>query len=102
MYATSGGGGVYFWGGERAKRGFLAISERQHRRWTRFLARTLRDGVSTGAFAALDPEATAPQVAALIDGFAVQATLGNPAISPARMRELCLDALRRLIAPTTC
>lgn len=91
---------ITFWSEATRNERFVAISERQHRRWTRFLARILRDGVSTGAFAALDPDATASQVAALVDGFAVQATLGNPAISPARMRELCLDALRRLLAST--
>lgn len=86
-----------FWGEATRNERFRAVSERQHRRWTRFLARILRDGVSTGEFAPLDSETIAAQIAALIDGFAVQATLGNPTVSPVRMRQLCLDVLRRLL-----
>ena len=92
---------ITFWGEATRNERFLAISERQHGRWTRFLARILRGGVSAGEFASLDPDATATQIAALIDGFAVQATLGNRAISPVRMRELCLDALRQFVTPST-
>jgi AcrR family transcriptional regulator len=88
-----------FWGEATRNERLRAVSERQHRRWTRFLARILRDGISTGEFMQLDAEDTATEVAALIDGLAVQATLGNPALPPARMRELCLDALQRLLIP---
>ncbi len=77
------------------------MSERQHRRWTRFLAGILRDGVAAGEFAPIDPQATATQIAALVDGLAMQATLANPALTPAQMRQLCLDALRRLLPPLT-
>jgi hypothetical protein len=59
----------------------------------------VRDGVAAAEFAPVDPEATAAQIAALIDGLAVQATLGNPTLSADRMRALCLDALRRLLPP---
>lgn len=85
-----------FWGEATRNERLRAVSERQHQRWTRFLARILRDGVAAGEFAPLDTEATATQIAALIDGLAVQATLGNPALPPARMRELCLDGLQTL------
>jgi AcrR family transcriptional regulator len=90
-----------FWGEATRNERLRAVSERQHRRWTRFLARILRDGVTTGEFMSLDTEETATQVAALIDGLAVQATLGNPALPPARMRTLCLNALHRLLVPAT-
>ncbi|HKV85117.1 MAG TPA: TetR/AcrR family transcriptional regulator [Ktedonobacterales bacterium] len=86
-----------FWG-EATRNGRLrAVSERQHRRWTRFLGGIVREGVTAGEFAPVDPEATSAQIAALIDGMAVQATLGNPTLSADRMRVLCLDALRRLL-----
>lgn len=86
-----------FWGEATRNARLRAVSERQHRRWTRFLGRIVREGVAAGEFAAVDPEATAAQIAALIDGMAVQATLGNPALSAEQMRSLCLDALRRLL-----
>ncbi len=85
-----------FWGEATRNERLRAVSERQHQRWTRFLARILRDGIAAGEFAPLDPEATATQIAALIDGLAVQATLGNPAVPPERMRELCLAGVRAL------
>ena len=88
-----------FWGEATRNARLRAVSERQHQRWTRFLASILREGVAGGEFASVDPEATATQIAALVDGLAVQATLGNPALSAARMRELCLDALRHLLPP---
>lgn len=88
-----------FWGEAARNERLRAVSERQHQRWTRFLGKILREGMAAGEFASVDTEATATQIAALIDGLAVQATLGNPALSAARMRELCLEALRRLLPP---
>jgi len=89
-----------FWGEATRNERLRAVSERQHQRWTRFLARILQDGVVSGEFAVLDPETNATQIAALIDGLAIQATLGNPALSPTRMRDICLDELRRLLIQT--
>jgi AcrR family transcriptional regulator len=86
-----------FWGEATRNERLRAVSERQHQRWTRFLARILRDGIAVGEFMSIDAEDTATQIAALIDGLAVQATLGNPTLPPARMRELCLDLLHRLL-----
>ena len=87
-----------FWGEATRNERLRAVSERQHQRWTRFLARILRDGLTSGEFvASLDADMVAPQVAAVIDGLAVQATLGNPTISPERMRTLCLATLSSLI-----
>src|SRR5260370_5546942 len=88
-----------FWGEATRNERLRAVSERQHQRWTRFLARILRDGVAAGEFASLDPHDTATQIAALVDGLAVQATLSNPALTPAPMRPACLDALHRLLPP---
>ena len=88
-----------FWGEATRNARLRAVSDRQHLRWTRFLSRVVREGVAACEFAPVDAEATAALIAALIDGMAVQATLGNPALSADRMRALCLDALRRLLPP---
>ncbi len=88
-----------FWGEATRNERLRAVSERQHRRWTRFLARIIAAGIAAGELAPVDAAATATQLAALIDGLAVQATLGNPALDAAQMRRLCLDALRRLLPP---
>src|SRR6266571_9150306 len=67
-----------FWGEVTRNERLRAVSERQHRRWTRFLARIIAEGSASGEFAQVDPEMTATQLAALIDGLAIQATLRNP------------------------
>jgi AcrR family transcriptional regulator len=86
-----------FWGEVTRNERLRAVSEKQHRRWTRFLARIIAEGSASGEFAAVDPDITATQLAALIDGLAIQATLQNPTLSPAQMRQVCLSALQRLL-----
>jgi AcrR family transcriptional regulator len=86
-----------FWGEVTRNERLRAVSERQHRRWTRFLARIIAEGSASGEFALVDPDITATQLAALIDGLAIQATLQNPTLSPAQMRQICLSALQRLL-----
>jgi AcrR family transcriptional regulator len=86
-----------FWGEVARNERLRVVSEKQHRRWTRFLARIIAQGSASGEFAAVDPEITATQLAALIDGLAIQATLQNPILSPAQMRQICLSAFQRLL-----
>jgi len=86
-----------FWGEVTRNDRLRAVSERQHRRWTRFLARIIAEGSASGEFAMVDPDITATQVAALIDGLAIQTTLQNPALSPVQMRQICLGALQQLL-----
>ena len=86
-----------FWGEVTRNERLRAVSERQHRRWTRFLARIIAEGSASGEFAIVDPDITATQMAALIDGLAIQTTLQNPTLSPAQMRQICLSALQRLL-----
>jgi AcrR family transcriptional regulator len=86
-----------FWGEVTRNERLRAVSEKQHQRWTHFLARIIAEGNVCGEFAAVDPEITATQMAALIDGLAIQTTLQNPALTPTQMRQICLAALRRLL-----
>jgi AcrR family transcriptional regulator len=86
-----------FWGEVTRNEQLRAVSEKQHRRWTRFLAHIIAEGSASGEFAAVDPQITATQMAALIDGLAIQTTLQNPALTPALMHQICLSALRRLL-----
>jgi AcrR family transcriptional regulator len=88
-----------FWGEATRNERLRAVSERQHHRWTRFLARIVADGIAAGEFAPVDPVATSVQIAGLVDGLAVQTALGNTALDATRMRALILDALRRLLWP---
>jgi AcrR family transcriptional regulator len=86
-----------FWGEVTRNERLRAVSEKQHRRWTRFLARIIADGSASGEFAEVDANLTATQMAALIDGLAIQTTLQNPALGPTQMRQICLSALQRLL-----
>lgn len=86
-----------FWGEVTRNERLRAVSERQHRRWTRFLARIIAEGSASGEFARVDPYVVATQMAALIDGLAIQTTLQNPMLSPAQMRKICLAALQQLL-----
>lgn len=86
-----------FWGEVTRNERLRAVSEKQHRRWTRFLARIIAEGSASGEFVLVDPNITATQMAALIDGLAIQTTLQNPALGPAQMRQICLSALQRLL-----
>ncbi len=87
-----------FWGEVTRNERLRAVSERQHQRWTRFLARIVSEGSASGEFARVNPSITAIQMAALIDGLAVQTTLQNPALTPRQMREICLSAFRQLVS----
>lgn len=60
------------------------------RRWRETIAEIVREGHARGEFADADPERVALLVACLLDGLAVQATLGDPAVGPARMASLAL------------
>lgn len=86
-----------FWGEVTRNERLRTMSKKQHQRWTRFLARIIAEGSASGEFAAVDPEITAIQMAALIDGLAIQTTLQNPALPPEKMRQICLAALQRLL-----
>jgi hypothetical protein len=54
-------------------------------RWRHQIAEVIRDGQEAGEFGKVDPDAVAVVLAALIDGLAVQVTLGDPVVSEERM-----------------
>jgi AcrR family transcriptional regulator len=54
-------------------------------RWRSKIAGVIREGQEAGEFGEADPDAVAVVLAALIDGLAVQVTLGDPVVSEERM-----------------
>jgi AcrR family transcriptional regulator len=69
------------------------------RRWRATLATTIRDGQARGEFSpAVDAELVALQLAALMDGLAIQLALGDPDISGERMTEVLLDVAQQTLA----
>ena len=62
------------------------------RRWRNTIAEIVRAGQDAGCFdPACDAEDFSLQLAALMDGLALQVVLGDPAVPPARMRRLCTE-----------
>ncbi len=67
-------------------------------RWREEIADLVGEGQQRGDFdRSRPPEAVALELASLLDGLALQATLGDPQVSPDRMLKLALEAAERLL-----
>ena len=64
--------------------------ERLDRRWRDTIAGVVRDGQASGEFRPADADDFALVLGALMDGFAIQIALGDPAVGLERVREHCL------------
>jgi AcrR family transcriptional regulator len=64
--------------------------ERLDRRWRETLADVVREGQATGEFADADADDVALLLGALMDGFAIQLALGDPAVTADIVRRHCL------------
>ena len=69
---------------------------RLDQRWRNQIAQVIRDGQHSGKFGEADPDDVALVLASLIDGLAVQVTLGDPDVPKERMLALVLDMAERL------
>ncbi len=77
-----------------------AMSETRQRlddRWRAQIAAIIGDGQASGDFRGPDPERAALELAALIDGLAVQVALGDRLVTPELMRSTCLEVAERLL-----
>src|SRR5262245_8756348 len=64
--------------------------EAMDRRWRDQIAAIVREGQARGEFGATDAEDFALRLSALNDGLVIQVVLGDPAVTPSRMTEICL------------
>lgn len=64
--------------------------------WRAQIAAIVRDGQLGGEFGGPEPERVALELAALIDGLAVQVTLGDD-VSPEQMESICIEVAGRLL-----
>ena len=74
-----------------------AARERLDDRWRATLTRIVEDGARSGEFTPDDAARAAHTLAALIDGLAVQVTLGDGTVPQERMLELCITAANSLL-----
>lgn len=65
--------------------------ERLDRRWRDALADVLREGQATGEFGGDDADDLALLLGALMDGYAIQLALGDPAVTTDLVRRHCLQ-----------
>ena len=63
----------------------------------RAIAGIIRAGQRSGEFGTASPDKVALVLAALISGFSVNVTLGDPAVTPESMLDALLDAAERLL-----
>jgi AcrR family transcriptional regulator len=66
-------------------------------RWRSQIADVIREGQEAGEFGDADPDAVAVVLASLIDGLAIQVTLGDPVVSEERMLRHALEIAGRLL-----
>jgi AcrR family transcriptional regulator len=74
------------------------VRRRLDQRWRAQIAEVIRDGQNAGEFGEADPDDVALLLASLIDGLAVQVTLGDPDVPKERMLARVVDVAEKLIA----
>jgi AcrR family transcriptional regulator len=72
--------------------------ERLDRRWRATIAGIVREGQEAGEFVEGDPDGLALVLGALLDGFAIQLALGDPAVTTDVVRRHCLRLAMRGVA----
>ena len=85
------------WSRALRDRGAAAARRRLDDRWHGQIAEVIRGGQRLGAFEELDPDDAAAIIASVLDGLAVQVTLGDPGVSAQRMRDLAVNTAELLL-----
>ena len=68
--------------------------------WRSQIAAIVEEGMTSGEFARVDSGVFALQLAAMLDGLAMEAMLGDPAVDSARMSELARSFSRMMLKPS--
>ena len=69
--------------------------ERLDRRWREVIAKVVREGQATGEFGGDDADEEALLLGAVLDGYAIQLALGDPAVTTEIVRRHCLRLATR-------
>jgi AcrR family transcriptional regulator len=77
-----------------------ATRERLDRRWREEIAAIVREGQARGEFGPADPDQVALVLGALMDGFAIQVALGDPAVERGTVRAHCMALARAQLQGT--
>jgi AcrR family transcriptional regulator len=85
------------WGRALRDSGAAAARQRLDDRWRSQIAEVIRAGQDVDEFADVEADDVATILASMLDGFAVQVTLADPAISSTRMRDLTVRSAELLL-----
>ncbi len=85
------------WSVARTNRELETIRLQLDARWRGIVEGVVRQGQAAGEFAGPAPDTAALTISALLDGLAIPMTLGNPAVTPARMEEVALGTISQLL-----
>jgi AcrR family transcriptional regulator len=88
---------IELWNTALRDQGAAAARQRLDDRWREQIAEVVRAGQELGELAGGDANDMAAIIASLLDGLAVQATLGDPEIPPGRMRDLAIGTAELLL-----
>jgi AcrR family transcriptional regulator len=100
--AASMGGGwtlwMELWARALRDAGTAKAREEADVRWREAIESVVQDGRETGDFKDVDPKEVALTLSGLLDGLAVQVTLGDPEVTAERMLELGRGMAERLVS----
>ena len=85
------------WGRALRDDGAAVARQRLDDRWRDQIAEVIRDGQHLGEFAGVDGDDAAAIIASLLDGLAIQVTVGDPGFRPERMWELAVKAAELIL-----
>lgn len=68
--------------------------------WRAQIASIVDDGIASGEFVAVDPADFSIQLAALLDGLAIEVMLGDPTVDAERMSSLARSFARQFLKPS--
>jgi len=87
------------WEMSRFDPGLAAARARLDESWRSQIVAIVEDGISTGEFGAVNAKDFATQLAAMLDGLAVEAMLGDPTVDAERMSQLARSFARLVLKP---
>jgi AcrR family transcriptional regulator len=87
------------WEMSRFDPALAAARARLDEAWRSQIVDIVEDGISTGEFASVDAKDFALQLAAMLDGLAVEAMLGDPTVDAERMSDLARSFARVILKP---
>lgn len=86
------------WEMARLDPALAAARARLDEAWRTQIATIVEDGIATGEFNRVDSEAFSKQLAAMLNGLAIEAMLGDPTVDAARMSELARSFSRAMLS----